>query len=531
MFHADLIIKNANILTMDKRLEKASALAASFGRIIGVGAEKDFDTLEGPETTVIHANGQTALPGFNDSHAHPIYSGACLELVDLSGVRSLSEFFAALRVRASKTPRGEWVEGFGYDEGLFAQGREPTIEEMDQAVPDHPLYCARACLHAGIANSMAFRLAGFSESTPNPQGGEFAKSGGKLTGRLLDAASFMFKAKIPLPSTERLVRMFGENSRILNSYGITSTSEMGMIGIPYAFNLLDLIVKRREQSVRLAVYLDEPHYSNFASTNLPAPLGDEMLRLQGRKIILDGGGGSGTARVSEPNLHDGKTGLLYFTQDQLDDLTWQAHSRGHQVCAHAIGDIAIGMLLKAYRKALEKLPAQRLPLRIEHASFCFPPLLEELRGLGAAATLNPGFIYYFGKTHLRNYGLERVSKEIPLKSMLDMGTLAAIGSDAPVTSANPFPIIYSAITRKTADGIECGREQSAGIYEALFAYTAAGAFLTGEEREKGTLSPGKLADIAMLDGDPLSMGGEPERILEIKATRTILGGKTVFENI
>jgi predicted amidohydrolase YtcJ len=529
MYQANLVIKNANILTMDRKNPSASALAVFGDRIIGVGEDKDFVSVTGPDTTVLDARGHTVLPGFNDAHTHPLITANSLALVNMAGAKSLDEFFARLKKTREGTPAGQWIEGFGYDEGLFKEGREPTIDELDAAAPNHPLYITRACLHVALVNSKAMALLGISVDTPDPQGGEIVKKNGKLTGRLCDMAAARAKSAIPVLPPDQLAKMMGRQSRVFNSYGITSTTEMCMVGLEHDLPVWDEVLQNEWLTVRVAAYYQDKMYAKILEARLPLPFGDDLFRIQGRKIIVDGGGGSGTARMSEPNLHDGKYGIIYFTQEQLDEMVWEAHSHGHQVAAHGIGDVAIAMILDAYKKAQERLPRPNARHRLEHGSFCFPPLVKRVIGERVPSVMNPGFLYYFGETHVRNYGEKRVAMEFPFRSLLDGGAAAASGSDCPVTDMNPFPIIYSAVTRKTARGLECGNAEKITAYEAVYSYTAAGAYLTFDEHRKGTLSPGKLADIIVLDGDITKMDDEPERILETRVERTFLGGKTVFE--
>lgn len=529
MYQADLVIKNANILTMDKNNPSASALAVFGDRIIGVGEDKDFESVTGPGTTVLDARRHTVLPGFNDAHSHPLISANSLALVNMVGVKSLDEFFSRLRSAGEKTPPGQWIEGYGYDEGLFREGREPAIAELDTAVPNHPLYVSRACLHVALINSKAAAILGITVDTPDPQGGEIVKKDGNLTGRLCDAAASNAKRFIPALPLDQLAKKMGEQSRLFNSYGITSTTEMCMVGLEHDLPVWNEVLKNELLTVRVAAYYQENMYRKLLESRLPIPFGDDLFRIQGRKIILDGGGGSGTARMSEPNLHDGKSGIIYFTQEQLDDIVWEAHSHGHQIAAHGIGDVAIAMILDAYKKAQGRLFRPNARHRLEHCSFCFPPLIDRVINEKVLSVMNPGFLYYFGETHVRNYGEKRVSMEFPFRSLLDGGAIVAGGSDCPVTDMNPFPIIYSAVTRKTAKGMVCGETERISAYEAVYSYTATGAYLTFDEEKKGTLSPGKLADIVVLDADITKMDNEPERILETKVERTFLGGKTVYE--
>jgi predicted amidohydrolase YtcJ len=247
----------------------------------------------------------------------------------------------------------------------------------------------------------------------------------------------------------------------------------------------------------------------------------------GRKILLDGSGGGGTARMSEPNAHDGKYGILYLTQEELDEAVWEAHSRGCQIAAHGIGDVAIRMILDAYKKAQDKLPRPDARHRIEHCSFAFPDIVERIVKEKVYPLFHPSFLYYFGEAHLRNFTIDRVQHEFPFRSALDKGVVVGNGSDSPVTLPDPRPAIYSTITRKSALGASCGEAECVTASEALWTYTYAGAFLTFDEKLKGTLEPGKLADFAVVDVDPTTC--DPEAILDMNVEKTVLGGVTVFE--
>ena len=528
-FQADFIIKNANIRTMDKKNPVGSALAVWKDTIVGVGAFEDFATVIGPDTEIRDLTGKTVLPGLNDNHSHPLIYAVSLTNVDVTGTRSFDAFFDKLRARAAETPAGEWVVGFGYDEGLFAEGREPSMEEMDAAVPDHPLIVLRACLHVALANSRAMALAGYTRDTPDPPGGEIVRRDGKLTGRLCERAYAAVNERVPAPGADRLARSLKRLCEMYNACGITSTTEMGMLDeFEDELAFWDKVLKNDILTVRIASYHLDASYRKLREFNMPMPFGNDLFRFQGRKIILDGGGGSGTARMSEPNLHDGKYGILYHTQEVLDEIVWEAHARGLQISAHGIGDVAIAMILDAYKKAQTRLPRPDARHRIEHCSFCFPQLAARVAGEGVLPLLNPGFLYYFGDTHIRNYGDTRISMEFPFRTLLDGGTLVGIGSDAPVTVFGPQEILYGAITRKSMSGASCGEAERVGAQEALYAYTAAGAYMTFDEHRKGTLESGKLADIVVTDIDPVAASDEPERILEMKVEQTILGGKTVF---
>ncbi|MDR2356223.1 MAG: amidohydrolase [Clostridiales Family XIII bacterium] len=527
-FKADFVIKNANIRTMDKKNPVGSALAVFGDTILGVGDFEDFATVTGPDTKILDLAGKTVLPGFNDNHSHPLFGVGILSKVNLTGAKSHGEFFERLKARAAETPAGEWVEAYGYDEGLFAEGREPNLEELDAAVPDHPLAISRVCLHVGLANSLAMKARGYGPDTEDPPGGEIVKRDGKLTGRLCETAYSAMTEVIPPVGAAQLSRTMKRLSGMYNALGITSTTGMGVPGGEGKdLAVWDRVLKDGNLTVRVAAYCLDAMYKRLRDACAPIPLGNDLFKLQGRKIMLDGSGGAGTARMSEPSAYDGNAGLTYHTQEALDEMVWEAHSQGVQVSTHAIGDIAITMVLDAYKKAQERLPRKDARHRIEHCSFCYPPLIERVIKEGVLPLMNPGFLYYFGDTLTRNYG-ERVSQSFPFRSLLDGGIVVASGSDFPVAAIDPKPIIRAAIVRKSVSGLSCGEKERITAQEVIYSYTAAGAYLTFDEHRKGTLEAGKLADIVVTNIDPTMVDDDPERIMEMKVEQTILGGKTVF---
>jgi predicted amidohydrolase YtcJ len=526
-FKADLVIKNANVRTMDKKNPLCSAVAVYGDKILGVGSFEDFAAITGPRTEILDLSGKTVLPGFNDNHSHPLYGVGILSKVNLTGTKSHDEFFKRLKVRAAETLPGEWIEAYGYDEGNFAEGREPSLEELDAAVPEHPLCISRVCMHVGLANSLALKARGYELDTPDPPGGEIVRKDGRLTGRLCETAYSAMAEVIPPASAEQLSKTMKRLSGMYNALGITSTTEMGVISEGKELPIWDKALKSDSLTVRVAAYCLDAMYKKLREAGVPLPIGNDLFKLQGRKIMLDGSGGAGTARMSEPSKFDGNAGLTYHTQEALDEIVWEAHSQGVQVSTHAIGDVAITMILDAYKKAQERLPRPDARHRIEHCSFCYPPLVERVIKEGVLPLMNPGFIYYFGDTLTRNYG-DRVSQSSPFRSLLNGGIVVASGSDFPVAAIDPKPIIRAAIVRKSASGLSCGESERITAQEVIYSYTAAGAYLTFDEHRKGTLETGKLADLVVTDIDPTTVDDEPDKIMEMKVERTILGGKTVF---
>jgi predicted amidohydrolase YtcJ len=529
---ADLVIRNATIHTMDESNPTAEALAIIGDRIIGVGKNFDFDTVIDSDTEVLDLYGKTVLPGLNDNHCHPLTGAQNLANVDITDAKNHKELFETLRKHASKMRKGEWVIAYGYQEHMFDERRVPTLEELDAALPNHPVHITRACNHVGLANSLALNFMNYTSSTPDPEGGLIERKNGKLTGILREAANFNLRNRLPQISVDRLAEAMGEMSKKYNENGITSTTDMGLLNArDDEFAVWAKVLRSGYLSVRTAAYLFEENYHRLTNEEIPIPFGDHLYRFQGRKIIVDGSGGPATAMMSEPSLTYGENGILYYsTQEELDEDVWDAHARGHQIAAHAIGNVAIEMLLNAYKKAQERLPRPDIRHRIEHCSFCFPPLIDRVIKEGVYPSFNTGYFYFFGEAHLANYGQERLNGEFPYRTFLDNGVQVSNATDAPVLSLNPAPTLYGAISRKMKSGKTCGEKERITAYEALVSYTRSGAFLTHDETEKGTLSPGKFADIIVTNIDPTSPGidAEPERILDLKIEKTILGGETVY---
>ncbi|MDR1778414.1 MAG: amidohydrolase [Clostridiales Family XIII bacterium] len=530
--HADLVLKGAHIVTMDDRLPTAEALAVQGEQIIGVGAAHDFETVTDADTVVLDLGGSTVVPGLNDNHCHPLTGAQNLAAVDISGTKNHAELFAMLRDRAARTPEGEFIVAYGFQEHLWEEGRVPTLAEMDAALPHHPLHITRACQHTGLTNSPGLAFMHWDDATPDPSGGTLIREGGKLTGELHEAANFALRNSIPQMTTDQLAESMKEMSRQYNSYGITSTTDMGLLnGRDDEYVIWGKVLANDYLTVRTAAYLFTENYERMLAAQIPLPLGDSLYRLHGRKIIIDGSGGPATARMTSPSYTRKDRGILYYNQEQLDAAILQAHLNGHQIAAHAIGDEAIGMLLDSYEKAQARLPRPDIRHRIEHCSFALPPLPDRIARAKVYPCFSTGYFYFFGEAHLANYGLERVQWELPYRAIFDRGIECANATDAPVLTLDPAPSLYGAIARRTAKGDDCGQAQRCTPYEALRSYTYAGAFLTHEEKIKGTLTAGKLADITVLNMDPTdpTLTEEPERILDLKIQRTILGGKTVYE--
>ena len=522
---ADYIVTNANIITLASP-NRPTAMAIMGDRILALGSCEEMEVFKGPDTKVMDLEGKTVLPGLNDNHCHPVTYADNLLKVDLSAVTSQAELLEKLQARAKTCAPGQWVLGYGYDEMRFPEKREPTLQQLDQAIPDHPLYVTRACLHAGFGNSRLFAQAGWNKDTQLPDGALAKDENGELTGRVNEGAKFALDKLVPPSSPEDAAKTLAQVCAQYNAFGVTSIADMGHgADDPALFRVWGDVLAQGKLTLRTASYLMDPAYLPYAQAGLPFPFGNNLYRVAGRKLFADGAIGTGTAGVSQPSS-SGSKGLFHHSQEELDELVWEAHAKGIQISIHAMGDEGIRMALYAYQKAQQRLPQPDIRHRIEHCSLAYPDILDALCAQKVYPLFNSGLYWYFGQAHINHYGKERAEGQYPFRTALDRGLPVANGTDCPVTSPDPRPVLYAAAKRVTHSGAPFGPQENISVEEALRTYTIHGAFLTHEEREKGTLEPGKLADFIVVDRDPIAEG--PEALLEMKVLKTVLGGTVVF---
>lgn len=521
---ADYILENANILTLASPTPH-TALAVGGGRVLGVGTPEELESLAGPGTRRENLGGRTILPGLNDNHCHPLAYADSFLKVDLSDVTTQEDLLRRLADRAAVTPAGEWIFGYGYNEMAFPQQREPNLAALDAAVGDHPLFVTRYCLHAAVVNSAALARVGWDETTQIPGGSLGKDANGRLTGRLDENAKMTMDTLVPAPSVQTIAKAIQTVCQTYNAYGVTSIADMGSRAEePPLLSVWAAARSAGYLTLRVSSYLMDPAFSVYDGTGLPYPFGDALYRVAGRKLFVDGAVGGGTAGTSQPSA-EGGYGIYHHSQEELDDLVWQAHARGIQISTHAMGDQAIRMTLDAYRKAQQRLPLPDIRHRIEHAAFADEALLGRMAEEGVWPLFNPNLHWYFGQSHITHYG-QRGKTQYPFRAALDKGLLPGNGSDCPVTPPDPRPGLYAAVNRVTKEGTPLEASQAISPEEALKTYTLYGAYLTHEEQDKGTLEPGKLADFIVVDRNPLAV--PPEELLDLQVERTVLGGKTVY---
>ncbi len=531
MRKADTIFTGGHIITMDPILPRAEAVAVSAGRIIAVGTAQEIAELAGPDTTVVRLDGKTMVPGFNDGHSHLLQYGLELATVDLTPevCPSIAKMKELIAQRAAQTRPGEWIRGWGWDESRMEEGRMPTADDLSQAAPNNPVMITRTCYHMVVANRLALRLGGVTEDTADPQGGCIVRDEhGQATGLLQDNAQAFVKSVIPAPKKEDLKNAIGLASKVYNSYGITSTCDGStLLEIEGEIPAWCESSQSGLLTVRTSALMSPSVSDQIRALGIPSEFGSDRFRFGCVKFFMDGSLGGMTAGMTEPYLLPpyGK-GLTYMEQDELNEKVKDAHDAGYQISIHGIGDHTLDMILTAFENAQAANPRKEHRHRIEHASMSYPHLLERMKKLELDIDMNPAFLYFLGKSHVSAIA-DRVAYEFPMQSCFRMGIPVSIGSDCPIESCHPKYGLYAATVRRTIAGQDCGEKERLTMEQALYAFTMAGAHHTFEEHKKGSITPGKVADLAVLNLDPLAIA--PEDILGLEVLMTVLDGEIVYQ--
>ena len=511
----------------------AEALAIRDGRVLAAGDASDVEMLAGPGTRRIDLRGRLAIPAFHDAHMHLMSLGRRAKSLDItpSAVSTVAEIVALVGARAQQTAPGGWITGSGYDHDRLAGKHHPTRWDLDKVSPDHPVWLGRCCGHMGVANSAALKLAGIDRDTPNPPGGVIVRENGMPTGLLQERAQEALKDAMPEPSVEELVEAIELAGKRCLSYGIGSVMDacVGMIG-----GWSDVAAyEAAERTGRLPVRM------TMAMGGGPAGIAEEafakgyvtgrgtgMLRVGPVKFFTDGSAGGCTAAMSKPYTN-GDLGVLIFSDKELDEMVGHYHHRGYQVAVHAIGDAAIEQTLRSFGNACADSTCTHRRHRIEHCGFIDNRQMAEMQRLGLIPAPQPVFVRDFGDTYLNVLGEQRSAECYPMARWQRRGLKPAMSSDTPVSDVNPFVNLYAALARTTLGGEVLGADERLSLAEALSAYTENGAYACGVDDRLGTLATGKVADIAVLNGNPFEQG-----VADLKDTAadlTLLDGKVVFD--
>jgi len=520
---AEVVITGARIYTLDPAQGVASAIAIQDGRILAVG--QDVSKHIGPGTRRIEARGATIIPGLIDSHVHMEGLGDLLDVIDLRSVGRVAEVAELVRREAARRPAGEWIRGRAWDQTNWG-GQFPTALDLAGATAEHPVYLTRVDGHAAWVNRKALELAGISAGTPDPPGGKIIRdASGAPTGVLIDRAMGLVGRKIPPAGKEVTWRRLARAAQECTRLGLTTVHDAG-VGEQGLAAYRELIA-RHELPVRVYAMIGGAG-SLWRDFLARGPEVGNRLTIRSIKLMADGALGSRGAALLEPYSDDpGNTGLLMLKREDIERVCRDAVKRGFQVNTHAIGDRANRVVLEAYGAALGGRNERRF--RIEHAQVIAPrdfDLFARYSVIAAMQATHATSDMRWAETRL---GPERVKGAYAWRRFLSLGVPAPNGSDFPVEEPNPLYGFYAAITRQDRAGNPPSGwqpDQRMTREEALKSWTVVGAYAAFEEDQKGTLAPGKLADLVMLSADIMRIA--PAEILKTRVKMTILGGEIVY---
>jgi predicted amidohydrolase YtcJ len=505
---ADLILKNAKVITMDPGFPAAELVAVKGNKILAVAGKEALGEVRGAKSKIIDCQGRIVAPGFNDAHCHILSFIRKRRSLDLSpsSVSSIVDIKEAIRRRAEGLSPGTWLTGTDYHEFYLAEKRHPNRRDLDEAAPHHPVALLHRSLHACVLNSRALSLAGISRETPEPPGAliERELDSGEPSGLLFEMVGYIMERVVPL-SDDELAEGIASASEHYLSMGITSLQEASASNDFSRWQLFKKFTAGGQLKSWVFMMFGIDALSQFQQTGLSFAAGDSHLRLGGVKLMLN----EATA------------------QPELNQLAFSAHQAGFQLAMHCIEPGAVEAAIAALEYINNQMPIAGRRHRLEHCAECPPPLLERLIRLKAMVVTQPPFVYYSGERYLATIPPAQIRWLYRIRSFLDGGLVVAASSDSPVAPDNPLVGIYAAVTRRAESGEELSPEEGISAEQALAMYTLNAAYASFEEDIKGSITPGKLADMVVLSDDPLK--SPPEQLKDIRVEMTIIDGRVVWE--
>jgi predicted amidohydrolase YtcJ len=543
---ADIIFVHANVYTgvpantPFASIDREEAIAVKGDRILAVGKTLDMDKYKGAQTQLVDLGGHFAMPGFNDAHLHLDDAGQTKLSVDLTGVKSLDELRTRVANKVADSRAGEWIMGAGWDETLWPVKATPTRWDLDEVSDGHPVFLVRIDGHIAVANTRALQLGSINLATRDPQGGHIDRNEtGEPTGILRETAQASVRAVVPKP-THALRRQGIELALAdLAEHGVTSCQDYSPNW--ENFQVYEELEKEGKLTARISAWLPfDESVEELTKRRDSHPQTDLMLHTGMLKGFMDGSLGSHTAAMLEPYSDDPKnSGLPRYDPAKLNDMTKERVLAGFQIGFHAIGDKGVQMALDAFSEAEKAAKEAKVKaanggddyrLRIEHAQVTNPAQIAQFKQLKVIASMQPSHLLTDMRWAQDRLGPKRASTSYAWKSFINInkGMALAFGTDYPVEPVTPFRGLYAAVTRRSENGKqEYFLDQRLTLDEGITAYTQGSAFAEFEEKEKGKLVPGMLADFVVLDRDVTA--SSPEKILATKVLRTVVGGKTVYE--
>ena len=541
---ADIIYTHANVYTgvpaaaQFSSVVREEAIAVRGDRIQAVGRNADIEKFKGAQTQVIDLGGRFVMPGFNDAHLHLADAGLYKLNVNLTGVKTLEEFRERLLAKVQTAKPGEWILGGGWDETIFPVKTLPSRWDLDQVSDGHPVYLDRVDGHLAVANTRALQVADITIASHDPEGGLIDRdANGQPTGILREKAKGAVLAVIPHPTHEK--RRQGIESALadLAEHGVTSAQDYSPDW--ENFQIYEELEKEGKLTARISAWQPfDLAVEDLKKRRDSHPQSDLMLHTGMLKAFMDGSLGGHTAAMLEPYSDDPKTsGLPQYEAEKLNAMAKERVLAGFQLGFHAIGDKGVQMALDAFAEAEKAAREQKVKaanggndfrLRIEHAQVTTPAQIARFKELKVIASMQPSHVLTDMRWVLDRLGPKRAATSYAWAAFLNQGVTLAFGTDYPVEPIAPLRGLYAAVTRKSEDGKqEFFSEQKLTMDQAIAAYTSGSAFAEFEEKEKGRLAPGMLADFVVLDRDLTA--SVPAKILTTRVLRTIVGGKTVYQ--
>jgi predicted amidohydrolase YtcJ len=542
---ADIIFVHANVYTgvpantQFASVERQEAIAVKGDRILAVGKTLDMNKFKGPQTQIVDLGGHFTMPGFNDAHLHLDDAGQTKLSVDVTGVKSLDELRSRVANKVPESRAGEWIMGSGWDETLWPVKVTPTRWDLDEVSAGHPVFLVRIDGHIAVANTRALQLGSVNLASRDPQGGHIDRNeSGEPTGILRETAQGAVLAVVPKPNHQQRRQGLELALADLAEHGVTSCQDYSPTW--EAFQIFEELEKEGKLTARVSDWLpfDEP-VESLTKKRDSHPQSDLMLHTGLLKGFMDGSLGSQTAAMLEPYADDPKnSGLPRYDPVKLNEMTKERVLAGFQIGFHAIGDKGVQMALDAFSEAEKAAKEGHIKaanggddyrLRIEHAQVTTPAQIAQFKQLKVIASMQPNHLLTDMRWAQDRLGPKRAATSYAWLAFLNKGVGLAFGTDYPVEPVTPFRGLYAAVTRKSENGKqEYFLDQRLTIDQAIAAYTQGSAFAEFEEKEKGKLVPGMLADFVVLDRDLTA--SSPEKILATKVLRTVVGGKTVYES-
>jgi len=558
---ADTIYRGGTIVTMVDDRREAQALAVAGGRILAVGTEQDVLTTQGPDTDVVDLAGRTLLPSFIDSHGHFISAAQVLMWANVQGVPAgpitkvadivpvLQKHVATLALKTGGLKPGDWIVGYGYDRSNLAEQRELTVDDLDPAFPDNPVMLIHSSMHGAVLNSAALARIGYDADTPTPAGGLIVRKPGTTVpaGLIMETAFLPIIDNMPQPGEREMLDRLDKAQQIYARVGVTTCQE----GATHAKDLR-FLRKAAEDGllyldvVSLPFMLDipelakdfEPGFSG-APMQLPDRARDAFgqynnhLKLQGIKFVLDGSPQGKTAYWTQPLLTPGPggepnwRGQPVMPPEEINKALAEVYGKGIQVFCHANGDAAIDMAIDGMRKAGARAADDQRTVVI-HSQCMRPDQLDHYAELGFTPSFFTAHTFFWGDEHLANLGPQRAAFMSPMASAFAKGLHCSNHTDYVVTPMEPMRVMWSSIKRTSRSGKVLGPDERIDIWQALRSQTIEAAWQLFEEDRKGTLEQGKLADLVILDTNPLV--AETDSLLDIRVLETVKEGKTVYRS-